>query len=390
MRAYTACLLLMLALTAPEPALAWSADARVTSVTAQLDVRDPEVARVELSLQVDVRSSFITSFDLAGLDSDFELLELEAPSGAGAPQVLQDSPGQLQLVWSDHAAAPHTGEHALRVVYATRHLYAANESGRRHIDWTLPRWPERLSNVRITVLGPPGLQPSQVEPNFGEHVELRAAPPDAGSLVTYTRVELPRLTGYRVQFDLPPLMAASASWSSWIVELPLESLRRTLLRDVWLLSIGLGFGSLIVAKRRVRRKRLVTPRMLVTRLEPPHFDGPIFGVAAIAPVLIEHAPSIALIAAFIAVASALERQRTRRPLAMDGEPQPVSRRHWLSAHAALDATTPTGVVALGALLMAAMGSPEPLRTTALICGWLATPLFFSGTRLATPREEPRN
>jgi hypothetical protein len=383
MRAYMACFLCILALTAPESALAWT-DGRVTSVSAQLDVRDPEIARVEIALRLVVRSGSLSSFDLEGLDPDFELLDLEAPSGAGQPQVLRNLPGQLQLQWSDPRDAPRPGEHALRVVYATKHLYTeANDARSRRVVWTMPRWPERLSNVRITVLGPPGISPSITEPNFGEQVEVQP-PGNAARMLTYTRVELPRTTGYRVQFDLPPLAAAGTSHVSDVfqhiraIELP-----RSLARDAWLLVIGVILGVLVVGKRRVRRKLLVAPRMLVAWLEPRTFDGLIFGFAALAPVLIERAPTLALATALIAVASALERKRRPpaalvTPAADSGER--ASSAHWLNAHAALDATTPTGLLSLGVVLAAALWAPEPLRTTALICGWLATPLFFSGTR----------
>jgi hypothetical protein len=382
MRAYMACFLCILALTAPEPALAWT-DGRVTSVSAQLDVRDPKIARIEIALRLVVRSGSLSSFDLEGLDPDFELLALEAPSGAGQPQIVRDLPGQLQLQWSDPREAPHPGEHALRVVYATRHLYTEpNDDGSRRVVWTMPRWQERLTNVQITVLGPPGISPNIAEPNLGEQVEAQP-PGSAARVLTYTRVELPRTTGYRVQFDLPPLAAAKTAYGSEIFQhVRAAAMRRNLARDGWLLVIGIMLGVLVVAKRRVRRKRLVAPRMLVAWLEPRTFDGLIFGFAALAPVLIERAPMLALAAALIAVASALERKRRplSPPAAESGER--ASSVHWLNANAALDATTPTGLLSLGLVLAAALWAPEPLRTTALICGWLATPLFFSGTRRA--------
>lgn len=366
------CLLCILALTAPEPALAWT-DGRVTAVSAQLDVRDPAIARVEIALHLVVRSGSLSSFAFEGLDPDFELLELETPSGAGQPQIFRNLPGQLQLQWSDRRDAPRPGEHALRVVYATKHLYSeANNAGSRRVVWTLPRWPERLSNVQVTVLGPPGILPSITPPNLGEHVEVKPAPMNAARVLTYTRVELPRTTGYRVQFDLPPLPAAGAAQGSDVV-------RRSLARDASLLAIGTILGVLVVAKRRVRRN----PRPLVPWLEPRTFDGLIFGFAALAPLLIERAPTLALAAALIAVASALERKRTRpMPASAADSGERASTAGWLNAHAALDATTPTGLLSLGVVLSAAIWAPEPLRTTALICGWLATPLFFSGTRRA--------
>jgi len=384
MRAYTACLLVILTVASPEHALART-DARVTSVSAQLDVRDPKLARVELSVRFFVKAGPIASFDLEGLDPDFELLELEAPAGASAPQVLHDLPGQLQLVWSDPRTAPKPGEHALRILYATRHLFADPTDARTHrVDWTLPRWPERLTNVQVTVIGPPGLRPTQIEPNFGEQVEKLPPPPHAARLLRYTRVELPRMTGYRVQFDLPLPTSTDGAGSRF--ERAIAALQRNLVRNSWLLLIGICLGTLIVAKRRVRRKRLVTPRMLVPRLEPRSFDLPIFAAAALAPLLIERTPFFALFAGLAAVASALERKRARtRPAAISGDG--ADSMPWLSAHAALDATTPAGVLCLATLLAAALFAPEPLRTTAFVFGWLATPLFFSGTRLAKANEE---
>jgi hypothetical protein len=390
MRAYMACLLTILALSTPEAALART-DARVTAVAAQLDVRDASLARVELVVHFLVRSGPISSFDLEGLDPDFELLEVEAPAGATTPQVVNDLPGQLQFLWSDPRTAPKPGEHTLRVLYATHHLYSDPTDPRtRRIDWSLPRWPERLTNVQVTVIGPPGLRPTQSEPNFGEQVELLPPPPNAARMLRFTRVELPRLTSYHVRFELPLLTAANAGANPF--DRALAALKRNLVRNLSLLLIGVCLGGLIVAKRRVRRKRLVTPRMLVPRLEPRSFDGPIFVCAALAPLLIERTPLLALVTGLWAVASALERKRTRsRPAASSREAsESAPNPQWLSAHAALDATTAPGVLCLAMLLGAAMFAPEPLRTTAFVFGWLATPLFFSGTRLTKTHEEPGN
>jgi hypothetical protein len=100
--------------------------------------------------------------------------------------------------------------------------------------------------------------------------------------------------------------------------------------------------------------------------------------------MISRAPAIALGAAFLAVATALEQQRpSQRPApATDSgcDSSEESDTSWLSAKSALDATTPAGIVSALTLLAAAMLAPEPLHSTALICSWVAMPLFFSGTR----------
>jgi hypothetical protein len=247
--------------------------------------------------------------------------------------------------------------------------------------WMLPRWPERLSNVRVTVIGPPGLRAFQTEPNLGEQVE--AVPPDAPRMLTFTRTELPRLTDYEVQFEVPrrPGEAESREAFDWL--LPTMQLK-SWANELWPLAVGLCFATLVVGKRRVRRKRLVARRLLLPALEKRSYDRAIFVLAALAPLLISRAPAIALGAAFFAVATALEQQRPSQRTAIAaascGDSSEEADYRWLSARSALDATTPAGIVSVLMLLAAAMLAPEPLHSTALICSWLAMPLFFSGTR----------
>lgn len=390
MRAYTACLFAAFALGVPVSARAWT-DARVSSVEAQIDVRDPEVAHVELWLRVLVRHGVLSSVTFEGLDSDFQLSELVAPLGVALPLVTQNGPGQLELRWPDAKEAPQTGEHSVRVVYATRKLYeAAKSEGTSRIAWTLPRWPDRLSNVHVTVIGPAGLVPLPPTPNLGEQIE--AVPEDAPRMLTFTRIELPRLTPYEIQFEVPRLNIPAADGGALIESSTAAALVRACGSELPSLLVGSCFGVLVVGKRRVRRRRLVARKMLVPALERKAFDRAIFALAILAPILISRAPEAAFAAAFLAVASALEEKRpARRTPAADGgslrgeatDPgQEEAPRRWLTAKAALDATTPAGSVCLAVLLLAAFCVPQPLQSTALICGWLATPLFFSGTRLS--------
>jgi hypothetical protein len=393
MRAYTAWMLLALALTVSEPASA-RAEARVTLVEAQVDVRDPEVARVELWLRVFVSKGRLSSVALEGLDADFRLRELMAPSGTlacatvpphcrslalrggsqtGVPIVSHERPGHLELTWSDPKTAPSEGEHAVRVAYETRQLYqAARTAGTSRMLWTLPRWPERLANVRVTVIGPPGLRAFEAESNLGEQVE--AVPPDAPRMLTFTRTELPRLTDYAVQFEVPRRVGEADSGEAFGWLLPTAQLK-SWTDELCPLAIGVCFAGLVVGKRRVRRKRLVARRLLIPALDKRSYDRAIFVLATLAPLLISRAPAIALGAAFFAVATALEQ---RRPRGTESSEEPTS--DWLSAKSALDATTPAGLACALTLLAAAVLAPEPLHGTAVICSWLAMPLFFSGTR----------
>jgi hypothetical protein len=391
MRAYTACLFAAFVWGAPESARAWT-EAKVISVEAQVDVRDPEVARVELWLRVLVRQGALSAVTFEGLDPDFRLTELVAPLGAALPIVTQNGPGQLELRWPDAKDAPKPGEHSVRVVYATSQLYeAAKSEGTSRVAWTLPRWPDRLSNVHVTVIGPAGLVPLRSEPNLGEQIE--SVPEEAPRMLTFTRIELPRLTPYEIQFEVPQRTATAAAGGRPIEAWTSADLVRACGRELPSLLVGLCFGVLVVGKRRVRRRRLVARRMLVPALERKSFDQAIFVLASAAPMLFSRTPTIALAAAFLAVASALEERRPARQIlaAHGGGPrrgeatdpgQEETPRRWLTAKAALDATTPAGIVCLAALLVAAFCVPEPLHSTALICGWLATPLFFSGTRLS--------
>jgi hypothetical protein len=385
MRAYIALAAFLLAVSAPFTALAWT-EARLSSVSASLDVQDASVARVSLELRLLVRAGWLSSLDLDGLDPDLELLEVLPPTGASAPVVNREAPGRLQLRWEERRGAPRRGEHLLRIVYTTRQPFAtARVAGTQRVSWTLPRWPVRLSDVRVTVIGPAGLAASQREPNFGEHVELHAGSPGAASTLTFTRAELPRTEAYRVSFELPPPAADGGKTSRFA---PFVEIRRHVTQNSWPALFGVCLGLLVIAKRRLRRSRAQSSTLLLPWLEPRSIDIAAFALCAAAPVLLDAAPTLALLCALLGVASALERKHSRHeapgPQRTAATPPERSKR-FASIHAVLDATTPAGVTCLGALLAAGTLAPEPWQTTALICAWLATPLFFNGTQLAAKR-----
>jgi hypothetical protein len=362
MYAYIRWVAVLVVATSPRLALA-RADARVTAVAAQLDVRQPE-ARVVLDLRIEVRSGWLRSFELAGLEPDLHRIEVEAPAGVAPPTVSRGNEGHVLLTWSEPEAAPQRGEHALRVAYSTRHLARAAARHPEHLgSWTLPRWPDRLTGVQVRVIGPAGLRPVPApEPNLGVGTAHDAAP-NHTSVLTYTRVELPRTEAWRVQFALPPGAVAPVEPAPPPPSAAGAQLRAAADRSAWPCLLGVCLGSLVVAKRRLRRGEAgATP--LVPPLESKSLDVIAFVLCALSALLLHEAPSFALACALAGVASGLE----RGDCAADRS-------------SCFDATAPAGGTLLAALYAASWLTPEPAQTAAWTFAWLATPLFFSRTRL---------
>ncbi|HKU39544.1 MAG TPA: hypothetical protein VJR89_15400, partial [Polyangiales bacterium] len=253
MRTHITCALLL--------SVCWTArahafdDARLTSVAAELDVRQPEAAKVELLLGLDVRKNWLSSLPLRGLDPDLTLLGVEV-ADAAPPEVVEGAPGELWLRWPDRRSAPQRGAHSLRLTYQTQQL-AADDAARR--EWALPRWPVNLSGVQVRVIGPTGLQPlPPARENLGEQVER-----DASSL-TFTRVELPRTEPYRVGFAIPQ---AAPARSNPLAAFRPQALAAQLAAELPQLAaaaaIGLAFACLVLLKRRALRKhdRALLPQL---------------------------------------------------------------------------------------------------------------------------------
>jgi hypothetical protein len=354
---------LLLGVCSTARANAWS-DARLTSVAAQLDVSRPDAARVELVLGLEVRPNWLPHLELSGLDPDFELLEVEV-TGAGVPDVEPGAPGQVQLRWQDRRSAPGRGAHNLRLVYRTRQLSAVDGSRR---EWALPRWPVSLSDVQVKVIGPAGLEalpPARID--AGESVEREA------TALTFTRAALPRSEAYRVGFEVPQPRAAEPPLLSRVQALTQpRDFGGQLAAELPQLTaaglIGFAFAGLVLLKRRALR---AAGGALIPQLEAATHDGLVFGLCALSPLLLTRAPNLALCCALSGVLSGLGR-RTARVAASGGG--------WCTRAASLDATRALGRVLLSVVWAAALLAPYPARPSAMAFAWLATPLFFSGTR----------
>ena len=357
-------LLAAAALGAPQVAQATTAG-RVTGVAVELDLREPERGRVTLAVRLRVDSGWLSTLELVGLDRDAEQVEVTVAPELAPPEVRSDAPGSLSLRWADRSSAPQAGEHALSVSYTTRQLRAADGNGElRRVAWTLPRWPERVADVQIRVIGPPGISPlPAAEPNLGITVEIDRTQPR----LVFQRVELPRTEAWRVSFELPPL-AADDTPLAHLRESGLSELRHASRVNAWPCFLGACLGLLVVAKRRLRRAEPAPA--LVAALESKRFDALSFALCALSAALLHDAPNLALACALAGIATGLERGDRSAAAAISGE-----RQRWF------DATTLAGASALGLLYLAGVNAPESIRGVALTCVWLATPLFFSRTRL---------
>lgn len=382
MRAYIRPALILAALAMPRGASAWT-EASVTGVAASVDVRQPEAARVELELHLQVRSGWLSSVDLDGLDPDLELLALDVSNAPSAPEILRPVPGQLGVRWNDRRVAPGQGEHVLRVVYATRHLYAASAGpGPRKLAWTLPRWPVGLSQVQVRVIGPAGLRATPGEPNYGEQVQSEPAQPGGDQILSYTRAELPRTESWTLRFELPPSAAieprsGASQVASLVGGITLVELR-SFAPEACRALLGALLGAIALAKRRVRRAQRRERTALLPGLAVARFDVATFVACALAPALLDAAPSIALGCALAGLAMALERTRPPAVAAADSGEDTAHRatRSW-TPEALLDATTLPGAACIATVLGAGLSAPQTLRAPALLCGWLALPLFFN-------------
>lgn len=381
MHAYIGCLVLLgLSCSA---STAWArATADVTGVSAELDLRDLARARVELELRLVVRSGKLASFELAGLDSDFEQVEVRVPAAIGAPVISREGPDRLRLSWADPRAAPARGEHTLGVRYWSQQLASGPErSGMRRVTWTLPRWRERLGGVQVRVRGPHGLRPiPPAEPALGETVAFEGTPPR----LTFRRAELPRTEVWRVRLEVPA--PTSRPEPPRHARFEAAHLLEALVPRVWPALLGMCLGALVVAKRRVRR-RDAPEAALLPPLEAPPLDALAFLLCVLSAALLQEAPGLALACAISGVASGLERRDARQLPSgrATGEP-PAARAPDLAA--IFDATRPLGATLLVGLYAASLAAPSPERSAALTCVWLATPLFFSRTRLHERRVKP--
>ena len=179
---------------------------------------------------------------------------------------------------------------------------------------------------------------------------------------------------FRVQFELPAEPESVAQATA-----PL-GLRDALDQSTWPCLLGACLGILVVTKRRLRR-RDAPATALVPRLEAPRFDALAFLLSVLSAVLLQEAPGFSLACALAGIAIGLERRdSTRLAAAADSGERPRP----LPLAACFDATRPAGALLLVALYAGGFFAPAPARGAALTSVWLATPLFFSRTRLHAP------
>lgn len=229
---------LMLLLGRPAPVRAWT-DTKVISALARVDAREPGRAEVELELGVRVSAGWLSHFELVDLGIELRLdpareVRLQDAQGTTyVPRVELSGDRGLNLAFPERARAPKPGDYTLTVAWSSR----LDTEGSR-ATWALPRWPNRIPNVRIEVLAPSGARPAASGPRAADEVLVEPRPSQRATQLSFVRTELPHTDSFAVSWVTPEPQAAEPSY-----RLHLRDDRR---RWPWL-GVVLGLGVLASA-----------------------------------------------------------------------------------------------------------------------------------------------
>jgi hypothetical protein len=377
----------------PSISHAWT-DSQVTSASAQLDVTDRRLARVELEIGVRVSDGFLSSFEVLDLDADLEpssdspALFVGAAGDSYAPSVSVPKPGCVLFEFANKPDAPKRGDYRLRFAYTTRALALA--PGRQ--TWRLPRWPNRLANVQIRVLAPPGTRPSGTAPEqTSDQIDVREL--DQHVELSFQRIELPRTQAFTVSFERPEPLASPARAALRLPRWPSGPAP----------FLGLALGLLWLLKRRgnARAYRAVglEPRSLLPPLSAAGWRGFAgFVLCSSAVTLFDQRPLLAAVGGVLGSLLSVDVARPVRAVGRAGRfrvwsqpeldgllcPTPFAR---FSVRDALNATTPSGLAAALALyaLLAWLYAYDSAAVSC--CAWLGLPLFLTGAARAQTTQD---
>ena len=381
---------LLIELCLTPSARAWT-ETQITSVAARVDARDPRV-RVELTLGLQVREGWLSSFELLDLGPELALgeppeLSFLGADGAQYPASVQITPGNgLSVTFADKRSSPRRGDYSLRLAWSERLPEASGAEQR----WSLPRWPERVANVRVVVLAARGARPSTTRARSHDGVEQRDAPELRASVLTFVRAELPRTARFEVAWSLPAATSsasepprAPARWRA-LGQRPVAWWLGACLALLWLLkwSVSLHEPGAASADRRQQLPG-IQPGMRLRTWASALGCGLAVGLFEVMP----------LLGAGLGVASswlALDLAAARRSLAAVSGTPPLT-----PGYAFLDAARPAGAVT-ALLVLAALCWLRPLAPLSVACcACLAATLFLgyaapagNAASAAQPRRRP--
>ncbi len=397
----------------PAPVQAWT-DARVTGLSAQVDVRKPET-RIELSVQVRVAAGFLSRFELLGLDSGFALAPdappvFEAATGERyTPAVTTPEPTTVVLRFENKHTAPRRGDYTLHVSYLTpMPLRAADKLDARtlRVRVGLPSWDVGLSNVRVVVLSPHGSRPAADGGDALGEAQVQDLD-QATTQIELTRPQLMRGQIFEAVLDAPASAYPSAPSATAGTAQLHPPTRSTEGRPAWLLTLLFtSLGLVALAKRKLVRVDAAKADLHVI----PLFGVPggvtrtvvVLAAAAASGFLFESASLLSTLLAVVSITFALDRGFRRGEAPDDRVFRDVTRADFgfrtrelsrLTGPAAwLDATTPIGATLLalvhGAwLVLVATGgaSRDPQLVDLAVCAaCLVSVLFVTATRASQP------
>ncbi len=210
---FVALVLFALVLT-PSEVHAWTR-ARVHSARADVEVTDDASMKVRLILDLQVEAGWVHELELAGLEEGVELDPRRRPylrSEEGEilrPEFESEGDGKIRLSF-ERRDSPRRGEYHVILHYripANPKALDVVAPGRARATWTLPGWETGLHNVTVTIHAPAGssLPETLADPPPGIEVQAQKTP--RGTVLTWKRTHLPRMTPWPLSVDMP--LAAS-------------------------------------------------------------------------------------------------------------------------------------------------------------------------------------
>ncbi|MEY4575461.1 MAG: hypothetical protein RL701_164, partial [Pseudomonadota bacterium] len=188
----------------PMPTAAWT-DTKLTSASARVDARSAGRVQVELELGVRVNAGWLSHFELLDLGADFELDAahpvqfVDASGKRFTPSVRTTDQHGVVLEFA-RTQAPKTGAYTLLLAWRSR-APLAGDDGRA--TWALPRWPNRIPDVRIDVLTPHGSEALTSDTQGADRVSASDLPAEHTTWLRFGRTELPRADAFSVSWQTP-------------------------------------------------------------------------------------------------------------------------------------------------------------------------------------------
>jgi hypothetical protein len=390
-------------------AQAWT-DAKIQNLETRIALVERDPAEVAMKITIVVRSGWLSSFEITGLDDDMVLDEKRPPtlvSETGAnyyPEIKTLSPGCVVLVFSNQHEAPGRGSYAFDLFYKTRLLSRSsrvNQSNTLQVQWTLPPWQVGIDDVRIEVTAPKGARPIALSSDVPFSEERTFSDKDNGTTLSWHRFRLPKTVAWAIGFTLPQGSFASASIS------PVEPKPRDAKPEAsasssnaWV-AILIGFVALL--KRHLVttdcKKRRIEPVPLIPLKSAFSRNLLIFLLTVVSGFIFDNHRNLALAQLCLLVALSVDRDFRRQPIRAQGAWTRVAERDLervrlypikslFGYRSWLDATTPLGLALLFSvytlIVLLFWRGDHDLAYHWTFGAILLTPLFVTGTRKNLP------